>query len=561
MVDKKRRISAFWKHCKDETQSWLRRLLRSPAPLAKLKNSNVQNLILTICLNAILHILRSPLPVWIPRFRHWNKKRQRFANNLYYGSIIQIVVFALTLFGFESIVNIQTSMLDSSMRFVANLPLYPDRHRNLLFIDVDEATFRNSVWGGGEPRQIPLNSINKLLDYIVEQQVRYVVVDFLIDGKTDADQENFKAHLEQILNNKKYSETHFIFARSSNVSLTQGLAQKLRSSVLDDIIARYPNRVHAAAPLFLKSRHDNVLRHWLLWDTVCESNLEGPPGSGHWVVLPSVQALIKAMEESGPTRLFPPLQLGSSHSGTELPCAVDGANTQAISQAIGSQIAEFEVGKWVQKSFGTCYEQGSFTSESCEEERPPTRKPIGSEKIKVDQNLGNRLLYTISDRNDTSSDKLTIPIPYFIRQSALDVLEGAPTFEFVNGGPPLVAFIGASYIDSRDIHNTPLGYMPGTLVLVNATDSMLQHGVMQPPGKIVKILTALLCLIAISYLFAILSNDLAVMGSMMLVMLALFPISLILLQSQGVHLDLAAPLVAVYLNRELERQKERLNRH
>jgi len=49
--------------------------------------------------------------------------------------------------------------------------------------------------------------------------------------------------------------------------------------------------------------------------------------------------------------------------------------------------------------------------------------------------------------------------------------------------------IGASFAESRDRHLTPLGEMPGTLVLINAIQSLYQHGELTAPPLWVKLLS------------------------------------------------------------------------
>ena len=120
----------------------------------------------------------------------------------------------------------------------------------------------------------------------------------------------------------------------------------------------------------------------------------------------------------------------------------------------------------------------------------------------------------------------------------------------VRKGKLTVAVSGASYDESRDFHMTPLGLMPGSLVLVNAVDSLQTVGVLQelhgPASWTITV--ALLC---ISAAFALLSAFWASVLMCVLVVLPLGPLSLFLIK-QGIWLNIAAPLLGIYLEHELD---------
>lgn len=46
-----------------------------------------------------------------------------------------------------------------------------------------------------------------------------------------------------------------------------------------------------------------------------------------------------------------------------------------------------------------------------------------------------------------------------------------------------VVGIGASFAESRDRHLTPLGEIPGALVLINAMQSLYRHGELTAPPR------------------------------------------------------------------------------
>lgn len=63
-----------------------------------------------------------------------------------------------------------------------------------------------------------------------------------------------------------------------------------------------------------------------------------------------------------------------------------------------------------------------------------------------------------------------------------------------------VTIIGGSYIKGRDWHATPLDWMPGTLVLVNSIQSLLQYGVLKPPSNFWILIFSIILIVITSWL-------------------------------------------------------------
>jgi CHASE2 domain-containing sensor protein len=107
--------------------------------------------------------------------------------------------------------------------------------------------------------------------------------------------------------------------------------------------------------------------------------------------------------------------------------------------------------------------------------------------------------------------------------------------------------IGASHQDSADIHGTPLGYMPGSLIIVNAVNSLQTKGELVSPSLITTLLIELVLLVIISVAFAMLIPSVAFILSTGFIVLVLLPITYWIFKD-GVWLDFALPLFAVELH-------------
>ena len=110
-----------------------------------------------------------------------------------------------------------------------------------------------------------------------------------------------------------------------------------------------------------------------------------------------------------------------------------------------------------------------------------------------------------------------------------------------------VVVIGGSFWESRDLYLTPLGQMPGFLVLVNAIHSLHQHEEIKPPSLYLKWPITVALIVLISLIFARLSSFWAMLVTSGVIIIALLPISYYLFKA-GVWLDFVLPLCAVALH-------------
>ena len=509
----------------------------------------------------------------LPRF--W----RHFAQNLLVGVCIEVVV-ALGG-GTGPVMWLENAALDAVMRLNADTEKSDGRPVQL-FIDVDEKTWRSLAWGGGEPKTVPLERVADLIARAAELQPRYVLVDFLIEGAQDGEQEAFLKRIEGVL--EQSPESRLLFVRGFRRPLERHAAQGVRPAyAVDALMAKHPQRVFAVAPNFVLSG-GQVLRHWRLWESACYPL--GEQGEGVWAVVPSSQLMIAALEAKGdiPWRLrFAEGAAGATPVAPANPDAGSRCMTDAgenLHAGYSARLADWQAGKWVQGHFGTCYSQGFFTDEDCARGTAPAAVLLLDEAAaRADEYLASRVLFRQSDlagRHEAALLRGEQPDmlrygAHFGRIAAGELLTGEPPRQgpaaaalakvsaAAEQGQLTVAVIGASYDESHDHHMTPLGLMPGPLVLVNAADSLLTVGVLQALGDKASWAITAATLLA-SALFAWLSSGWCRVFMLALVVLTLGPLSLWLIK-QGIWLNIAAPLVGIYLDREreifMERSKHR----
>jgi CHASE2 domain-containing sensor protein len=159
--------------------------------------------------------------------------------------------------------------------------------------------------------------------------------------------------------------------------------------------------------------------------------------------------------------------------------------------------------------------------------------------------MAERLIYTIPWQGIGNDNRV----------SARTVLAAAnPSAELLRDK---IVVIGASFAESRDIHATPLGEMPGALVLVNAIKSLNQWGqIVTPPGWIKWLIEALL-IVFMAWVYARTNSFLGtiVVGATILVVLV--PVSFWLFKA-GMWVDFAIPVFGMQLHQLVAEYEEKI---
>jgi hypothetical protein len=411
------------------------------------------------------------------------------------------------------VVAAQNWALDAAMQggAVASVPL--------AFIDVDEETWRSPQWGKGEPYRAPRDDLLRLIEYAVGSPARYIVVDVIVEGSSGPDDERFAKAIAQLAGHVLRPDQHILFVRTLREPLSgmqNLLAPELRSSLLDPVIRDYPKQLHAVAPYFRISR-DGVLRDWQMWRLGCRS--EAGTGKGHWEFLPSVQLTIGALVAS----YDKPDDKGRAdrakfpwHERAGLtPCIVDFAAYMQVGVPTPKlRPDDTPMWDWLPES-------GIANASEIE---PPNDEPLA---------LSNRIFYRFRYRQEQSEVRL---IP------ALAILEHRRLDELAKNS---VVIIGQSFEAARDQHATPLGAMPGAMVLANSVDSVLKPGLLREPGLGLRILIELDSIVLIGGILAFLDYLPAFCVILVLFVPVLIGVNYCFLSS-GVWVDFAVPLLGMY---------------
>jgi len=395
----------------------------------------------------------------------------------------------------------QDQALDWVMYFSADKD--SEELKPAIYVDVDNVTYEQ--WK--EPLLLPIPKLVKILESVLSGGPSSLVVDFDLHRRSEDELAALLAFINRYAESKpKGTNTQLIFVKTYQVQSTSKSSDDtlvLRDSPLDALVDQYA-WLHWGSPLFTQDE-DYSVRRWRLWESACTKE-------GKAVVVPSVQLLVHA-----------------HHS-------VEG----------GIPVLEDKLNKLLPAH---CEEwDAQFTK------TPPVFNGIALSKDKTP--LSQRIFYGLSWEETTGEPYPSVKIqgnkgegssiePSVTKVSAGLISEN----QAVDGGffRGKWVIVGASHNDSGDVHGTPLGYMPGSLIIVNSVNSLDDRGELLNPSLVVTLVIEFILLVLISVAFAMLIPSVAFILSTSFILLVLLPFTFWLFKD-GVWLDFALPLFAVELH-------------
>ena len=440
------------------------------------------------------------------RWRALSPLSRQFCGNMF---IALLMLVMLHLFQTHPLLaRQQTAGLDWLMRITANTGTV-EQATPYLFIDLDTPSWQAL----GEPLSVPADALAGVLARLIDSQARQVVVDFDVSRRSLRDLAPLAAILARwqttehappltlmrTLSPPRDDDQYGIPRHTVLDSLLQDLSEQDLSAPEHDAPAQASLRPAAWAAPFFALDVDHRVRRWRLVEIVCEGE--------RTALLPSVQLLSLARQQAQ----VPELR-------AQLAAWPGAACTAADQPAL------------------------------------PTLTLGGQTLQLADGLLSERILYTLPAQPADGwfrHSHLGQDTPFVIRMPMQSLLgDSTPLGDHLARGRTVV--IGASHVESGDLHLTPLGEMPGPLILINAMHSLERFGQITPPGWWRTVLvTAFLVLImsaCLVYLPPLLANVLPIL----VVFALIVPLSMLWFRS-GVWLDFALPLVAVALFRWLHR--------
>lgn len=420
---------------------------------------------------------------------HWralSRSQSLFLSNV--GIAVLIAVVIAFFHQHHWLVRLENSAMDTMMEFNQGLPRMSDAGSadpmQFTFLDIDDASYR----GWGEPYHVPRDKILKLIKFAAEANARLIVLDIDLsrEGVDADDDRRLAAYLTQY--GKGVAHPPLILVRTF-YSGEPGDRQwvDIRPSFLDEF--EFPTSVHWAQPLFKATLWDGVIRHWHLIKFGCLN--------GQLVLVPATQLIAAALLSAG--------------------------DVSSVNRYADLNVVRME----------NCNNADSAASAI-------TFRDAGgrSEIFSPEAELGQRLIYTIPWKSP-APDLITVPAQ-LITESPHD-LSG----DLIRNR---VVIIGASFADSRDIHRTPIGEMPGALIIANAIKSLTHYGQVRPPPALSHWVEKLFLILVAAWAFSRLTSLIAVFVAGAIIIGALVPISFYFFK-YGLWVDFAIPLLAMVIHR------------
>jgi CHASE2 domain-containing sensor protein len=382
----------------------------------------------------------------------------------------------------------------------------PTGQRPIAFIDIDESTYR--AWD--EPLFTPRDKLAALIRHAIDGGAAAIVVDIDLSRPRGPGDEALRAVLKTYAaaGDGEASLPPLILARAVRPEMP-GRSARLpeeRPSFLDPLVVQAP-RVQWGTPLFDQDS-DGKVRRWHLWAALCGSAREP-------LIRPSIQLLVKA------------LLTASEGQRTTLTAAL-------------TELTPHD-----------CH-AGSPAESQGHRDAHPSEVVLGDKHISLrPEHIARRILYrTPWHLNEGESRPLVDldgrRVPAFSVQSAGTISDASVPVsgDWLRGH---VAIIGSSYLDSRDLYDTPIGPMPGSMVIANAIQSLDVGGELRTPGLPETLLIESLLILLMSVLFARYHSFGGSLLSSTAVILLLLPLSLWVF-NLGLWLSFAIPLFAVQIH-------------
>lgn len=452
------------------------------------------------------------------RWRRLTAFRRHLLTNLVIGLGIAVVLHHFHQAAYLS--QIEDAAVDWAMKMYRGTAP-PHGQRPIAFIDIDEDSYR--AWD--EPLFTPRDKLAKLIRHAIAGSAAAIVVDIDLSRARGPGDEALLALLRDYVADAEPGPSRLpplILARTARLQAPGTIARlpEERPAFLAPLVERAP-RVSWSAPLFDLER-DGMVRRWHLWTAVCGTD-------GRPVVRPSVQLQVKAL----------------------LTASKD--QRAALAAALAALTPH------------DCEVAPAAAAHQSHDDAAATEVMLGADRLNLrPHETRRRILYTMPWHLNPGESRPTVAldgrlVPAFAVRSAMAISDaaGPVSGEWLRGH---LVIIGNSFLDSRDLYDTPIGLMPGPLIIANAIQSLDTRGELRTPGLPETLLIESLLILLMSYLFARLDFFWGSLLASMAVILLLLPLSLWALDL-GLWLSFAIPLVAVQIHQLAAQLEAVLARH
>jgi CHASE2 domain-containing sensor protein len=421
-----------------------------------------------------------------------------------------------------------SAQMNLMVRFERGSHNGPDvRDNRLAWINIDDNAYR--AWG--VPLMTRRDKLRDLIAFAVKGKPRAVLVDIALTdaNATNATYGRYDSTLQQYL--EAYPKTCVrpcpaiilprLFGAAQEYAYTgqPPPAKRALPSFLDASLgtsAQDPWRTDGPvvwASVEADHESDSIIRHWRLWEVAC--NAAGPAS-----VIPSAPLLAVAL-------------LGASPAANPLGSALSKIKTALVPHGT------------------TCARESSI---ALAPSRPTTTTlDLGYPFELTEESLQRLIVYSFGWAPPGTSTQL---------RTFDDVLDGGAIAANSSADPTYlqgqIVVIGSSFPQGGDIHATPVGEMPGSLILINEMNSLLNDRELKP-NLALTTLVELACIVIIGWLFTKLRPAEAILASLAVIFVLGQGLALLVFRS-GIWIDTVVPLLGVVTHEIIEQTHDRAAR-
>jgi hypothetical protein len=432
-----------------------------------------------------------------------------------FGVLTEYALIPYVLHGATFVRTAADNIADSMIRLGERIGSGNIQATPFIFVAVDDHSW--NAWGN--PLITPRHHIAKILAAVTAGHPAAVVLDIAIDTPDSHDGE-----LLSFLRSYSCppSKPPLILVRRIISPEDDGAPRPRANLVFDDVACSYPSIDHPNIHLA------DVRRPDILWGIPLFS-IDGDAITRRW-------QLYQLICNDGRPELLPSVELLAAAAATGKMAAVNnGLKTLAPRNCLASGVPEHEV--WVD-----------------------FRKNV--RVLLSEQGIG-RITYSIGWKRkraalgpSVSHGTESIQTPLVEVRPAAEVSKAADNCRPLDSRCPdqgvtgRIVVIGGSYKDNPDIRHTPLGLMPGAMVIINAIHALLEYGTPVELKGWKRAVASGLFILVVALCFAtlrpIIASGLASAVIIVSMMLAVW------IFKSGIVLDLAAPSAGVVIHRIFE---------
>jgi hypothetical protein len=384
----------------------------------------------------------------------------------------------------------------------------------IAWVDVDEKTYRD--WG--EPLMTRRDKLATLIDFAMQHEPRAVVVDVDFSTPSRSDEALVRV-LQKYSRCPRECSPPILLVRAFDDGVENaypgqaGRVNVARRSFLDQTLGTSPDDPWKTAghvqwgAVTTDHDPDQMVRRWRLWENSCSARGEG-------VLTPSIVLLAVAQQRRPLSEIREAVQPHQS----------------ACAQISG---------------------QAPQSNRSLENELTGIGNPPHS-LVLTERGLQRRIVYRIpwDGPNET------------VRGSMLGAVVPAGSItQDSSAGAVLqdrIVVIGSSW-DPLDVHRTPIGEMPGSLILINEVNSLERGDVLREPGVVGRYALEVALILFVSLVFALVPPAYASVVVVAGIAFGTLTLGLVAFNA-GIWVDSVIPLAGVMLHEVISRSHENVAR-